>query len=71
MTAAQHDEPSTEAAELHAREEKALKVKKANKGTAFWMIMLSLATSTFLSALDLTAVTTVSPIRDSIGQCLV
>lgn len=34
--------------------------KKTGKGSAFWMIMLSLAISTFLSALDLTAITTVS-----------
>lgn len=46
-------------AETPLAEEAALDAKKPGKGVSFWMIMLSLAISTFLSALDLTAITTV------------
>lgn len=36
--------------------------KTAKKGASFWLIMLSLAITTFLSALDLTAISTALPV---------
>lgn len=60
-TAVSDSAPSTTPGRDVAAEEDGTKTSSPKKGTAFWMIMVSIMITTFLSALDLTAVSTALP----------